>query len=249
MMIKKGPNNTPLEHIESKGAVWMPYHRIRFEYRRSEKDLIRKFGETAQSETALNAMFCDCARESELFTLFRPNYLKYTMITYSPRSDEIIGPIFHMDFDEVLSRLLRRLNEVKRELYELRSKLNKRYVQNRRHSMILPVMGGLKEEEKLSEKIAKLDALMNIFGMCLNLDEDAESIKVLYNSTFFYPTVVAALRHREREAERFLIINLVKKGSVSKRLNYEDGLTQLCDKNDACKEVLARSITRSGLRA
>jgi len=248
MIKKNGLNHAPLEQIAGKRAVWMPYHRIRFEYRRSEKDLIRKFGETAQSETALNAMFCDCASESELLTLFRPNYLKYKMITYSPRSDEIIGPAFHKDFDVVLSGFLRRLNGVKRELYELRSALNKRYVRIRRYSMILPMMGGLKEGEKLSEKIAKLSALTNILSMCLNLGEDAGSIKALSSSAFYYPTVVAALKHTECEAERFLIINLVKTGLILKRLNCEDGLTQLCNKNDACKEILARSLTGASLR-
>jgi len=247
-MIKKGPNNKPLEHIASKRTVWMPYHRIRFEYRRSEKDLIRKFGKTAQSETALNAMFCDCAKsESELFMLFRPNYLKYIITTHSPELDEIVGPAFPTNLDEVLSGFVKRLNEVEDELYKLRSMLNKRYVRIAR-MRILPMIPDLKEGERLSGKIAKLSALKNILSMCLNLGEDIWSIKVLGNSTFYYPTLVATLRHRENGAERLIIIDLVKRGLILKRLNCDEGLTKLCNNNDACKEVLTKSVAQASLR-
>jgi len=247
MKKKKGRAvSIPSERIASKSLVWMPYYKIQFEYRRSEKDLIQKFGETAQSETAINAMFCGCAQsEGELFMLFRPNYLKYKMITHFPQLDEIIGPTFNMNLEAVLTDFLRKLNEAKNELYDLRSTLNKRYTHIRRYSMILPMKGSLKEEEKLSEKIAKLSALTNILSTSLNLGESAGSIKALYNSTFYYPTLVVALKHRECEAERFLIINLVKKGSIRKCLNIDDGLTQLCNKNDACKEVLVRFVVQA----
>jgi len=248
MMKKKIPNGVPLEYIASKSVVWMPYYKIQFEYRRSEKDLIQKFGETAESETALNAMFCGCARsESELFMLFRPNYLKNNKMTRSPESDEIVGPTSPTNFDEILSGFVKRLNEVEDELYKLRSMLNKRYVRIAR-IRILPMISDLKEGERLSEKIAKLSALKNILNMCLNLGEDIMSIKVLGNSTFYYPTLVATLKHRENRAERFIVIDLVKRGLILKRLSCDDVLTQLCNNNDACKEVLAKSVTNASLR-
>jgi len=248
MMKKKGPNSVSLEGIASKSVVWMPYYRIQFEYRRSQKDLIRKFGETAESETALNAMFCGCARsESELFMLFRPNYLKYNLLPRSPELDDIAGPAFPTNLDEVLSGFVKRLNEVEDELYKLRSMLNKRYVRIAR-MRILPMIPDLKEGERLSGKIAKLSALKNILNMCLNLGEDIWSIKVLDNSTFYYPTLVAALKHRENGAERFIIIDLVKRGLILKRLNCDEGLTKLCNNNDACKEVLTKSVAQASLR-
>jgi len=250
MMKKKRTHaiSMPSELIASKSLVWMPYHSIQFEYKRSEKDLIQKFGETAQSETTINAMFCGCAQsESELFMLFRPNYLKYKIITYSPRLDEIIGPTFHMDFDAVLSGFLKRLNEAKDELKELRSTLSKRYARISRYSKMLPMKGDLKEAKKLSEQIAKLSTLTNILNMGLNLSEDAGSIKAMHNSTFYYPTLVVALKQGEHETERLLIINLIKSGSIHKSLNCDDGLTQLCNKNDACKEVLIRTVAQASL--
>jgi len=248
MMKKKGTIRTPSESVASKSVVWMPYYRIQFEYRRSEKDLIRKFGETAESETALNAMFCGCAQsESELFMLFRPNYLKYNTMTRSPESDEIVGPTSPTNFDGILSGFVKRLSEAEDELYKLRSMLNKRYMRISR-MRILPMIPDLKEGERLSEKIAKLSALKNILNMCLNLGEDTRSIKVLGNSTFYYPTLVAALKHRENKAERFLIIDLVKRGLIHKRLNCDGVLTQLCNNNDACKEVLAKSVADASLQ-
>jgi len=245
---KKHPNSMPSEYITSKSVVWMPYYKIQFEYKRSEKDLIQKFGKTAESETTLNAMFCECTRsESELFMLFRPNYLKYNLVTRSPESDEIVGPTSPTNFDEILSGFVKRLNEVEDELYNLRSMLNKRYVRIAR-IRILPMIPDLKEGERLSEKIAKLSALKNVLNMCLNLDEDTKSIKILGNSTFYYPTLVAALKHGENEAERFIIIDLVKRGLILKRLNCDDVLTQLCSNNDACKEILAKSVALTSLR-
>ena len=236
------------ERAASKSLVWMPYYRVQFEFRRSEKELVQKSGETAQSETAINAMLCGCAQsEDEFFMLFRPNYLKYSMIPQSPQLGEVIGPSFHMDFNAFLSGFLKRLNEAKNELYELRSASNKRYRHIRRYSRILPMTGQLKEAEKSSAKIAELDALTNILRLSLNLFEEAGSIKAMSNSTFYYPTAVVALEHRENETEQFLIINLVKSGSVRKCLNFDNGLTQLCNSNDACKEVLARSVAQVSL--
>jgi hypothetical protein len=242
----KCATNKPSEHIASKRLVWMPYYRIQFEYRRSDKELIRKVGEKAQSETAINAMFCGCTKsESELILFFRHNYFKYNRATLSPRFDEIVGSTFNIDFDAVLSGLLKRLNEAKNELYELRSTLNKRYTRFRRYSRVVPMMGGLKETERFSEKIAKLSGLTNILSMCLNSYEDAGSIKTLQNSTFYYPTVVVALEGEERNSERFLVVNLVKSGSILKRLNCDKGLTQLCNNNVACCEALARSVAQA----
>jgi len=242
--------STPSERVASKSLVWMPYYRVQFEYRRSEKELVQEFGETAQSETAINAMFCRCAQgEGELFMLFRPNYLKYSMITLSPRLGEVVGPTFPMDFDAFLSSLLKRLNEAKNELHEIKLTSNKRYAHIRRYSRILPMIGELKEAERSSGKIAKLGALANILRLCLNLFEEAGSIKAISDSTFYYPTAVVALENGEHKAERFLIINLIKSGSVRKRLNFDNGLTQLCNSNDACKEVLARSVAHVSLDA
>lgn len=235
-----------LKGITLKRMVWMPYHRIQFAYSRSREDLIRSYGETGQGETALNAMLCGCARsESDLAMLFRPNYLEYEMVTYSPQSDEIVGPAFDVDFDAVLSRVLKRLNEVRKEFHELRSTLNKDYVRIRRYSIILPMRGKLKEAEELSGKIGKLNTLKNVLSMCLNLREDAEAIEVLSHSIFYYPTLVAALEQKaHEEGERFLIIDLVKRGRISKALNLEVVLTKLCSKNGACRGVLAKSVAQ-----
>lgn len=237
--------NTPLERVAGKSLVWMPYHRAQLEYRRSEKELVQQFGETAQSETAINAMFCSCAQnEDDFFMLFRPNYLKYSMVTHSPRLGEVIGPAFNLDFDAFLSGFLKRLNEAENELHELRTASNKRYAHIRRYSRILPMTGELKEAEKLSGKTAKLAALKNILRLCLNLFEEAESVKAISNSTFYYPTAVVALKSRGHEAEQLLIIDLVKSGSVRKCLNLDNGLTQLCNSNDACREILAKTVAQ-----
>ena len=235
--------SVPPEYIPSRNLVWMPYHKIEYEYARSEDDLIRKFGETGKSETAINAMFCRCAQiESEFFRLFRPNYLKYNMIKRTPPLSGINGPTFSIDFDAVLFGLLTKLNEAMDELCELRSTLSKRYASIRRRSIVLPIRRDLKEANALSEKTAKLSSLTNVLNMSLNLDEGAHSIKTSSISTFYYPTVVVALENSEHEASQFLIIDLVRKGSIRQRLNCDDGLTQLCNKNDACKEVLKRCV-------
>ena len=234
-----------LEDVVLRGMVWMPYYRMQYAYRRSREDWIQSCGKTGRGETALNAMFCGCAgNESDLSMLFRPNYLKHKTVAYSPRSDEIVGPAFDVDFDGVLSRVLKKLNEVQEEFRELRSTLNKEYVRIRRFSVILPARGKLKGTDERSAKIGKLNALKNLFSMCLNLGEDAESIEVLSHSIFYYPTLVATAKRKEPgEAERFFIIDLVKRGLISKTWNLEVVLTKLCGKNDACREVLAKSVT------
>lgn len=241
---EKSAGTAPLENISSRSIFWMPYYRIQFEYERSEENVINEFGKTAESETVINAMFCDCAQsENELLALFRPNYMKYKMIRYAPQLNEVIAPTCPADFDAILTGFLQRLNAVENELHELRSKLNKSYTHARRYSLILPTMGGLKESEKLSEKIAKLDALASVFRILLNLNEDAKSIKTLRNSTFYYPVAVGAFEKKESEVQRqFVIIDLVKKGSIHKSLSCDDLLTQLCNKNDACNKILAESL-------
>jgi len=234
----------PLEDIKCKGMVWMPYYRIEYSYTRSGKALIRRYGKTGRSETVLNAMFCGSVMsERDLFILFRPNYLKREIIGHFPQSEEIVGPTVHTDFDEVLVGLLKRLNEVKDELDELRSVLSKNRARIRRYSMIVPIIGGLKKEKRLSEKVARLNALKIILSMCLNVDEDISSIRVTGHSIFYYPTLVATLKHNENGTERYLIIDLVGGGVISKHLSCDKGLTELCNRNSMCKEVNARLIT------
>jgi hypothetical protein len=161
----------PLEDIIRENMVWMPYHRIQFNYSRSERGLIQRYGETGRGETALNAMFCGSVKsEREVFMLFRPNYLKYKVMRHSPQSEEVVGPTFYTDFDGVLGGFLKRLNEVKDELHELRSELHKSRVRIRRYSWIVPVMWDLKKERTLSEKVAKLSAIKNTLSMCLNVN-------------------------------------------------------------------------------
>lgn len=243
-MKKKGYNVAPLENIPIRSIFWMPYYRIQFEYERSEEDVIQEFGKTAKSETVMNAMFCGCAQnENELLALFRPNYLKSEIMEYAPQLNEVVARTVAADFDAILTGCLQRLNTVKKELHESRSKLNKSYAHARRYSLILPTMGGLKESEKLSEKVARLDAMASVFEILLNLDDDARSIKMLRNSTLYYPTAVSALEQKESEAKRqFLIVDLVKKGAIHKSLNCDDLLTQLCSKNETCNKILAESL-------
>ncbi len=232
-----------LEGSASKILVWMPYYRVQFEYKRSEKELVQQFGETARSETAINAMFCGCVQShDDSLLLFRPNYLKYGMIARSPLSGEVTGQAFHIDLDVFLLGFLKRLNEVENELRELKTTSNKRYAHIRRYSRILPMTGELKEAEKLAGKTAKLVALRNISRLCLNLSEEVESIKALSHSTFYYPTAVVVLKPRGLEAEQFLVINLVKSGSVRRGLNLDNGLTKLCNQNDKCRKSLLEQL-------
>jgi len=245
MMKKRGLfRKKPLEDIIRKSMVWMPYYRIQFSYRRSEKDLIQRYGEKGRSETALNAMFCGCVKsEKELFMLFRPNYFKYKKISHSPQSEEIVGSTAYTDFEGVLGDFLKHLNEVKDELNDFRPELNKLRARIRKYSMILPIPRDLSDKEKkLSEKVARLDAAENILGMCLNINEGVRSIEVLGNDVFYYPTLVVTLKHKENRAERYSIVNLVKSGLIRKHLSYDKGLTKLCNKNSTCREVIASAV-------
>jgi len=244
MMKKTGLfRKKPLEDIIRKSIVWMPYYRIQFNYRRSEKNLIQRYGETGRSETVLNAMFCGCVKsEKELFTLFRPNYLKYKTIKHPPQPEEIVGSTAHTDFEEVLAGFLKRLNEVKDELNEFRPELNKIRARLSRYSKILPMKDLIDKEKKLSEKVARLDATKNILGICLNINEDARSIKVLGHNVFYYPTLVVTLKHIENRAERYLIMNLVESGLIRKHLSYDKKLMELCNKNSACRKVIASAV-------
>jgi len=243
MVEKRGLRRKPVEFLSRRRVVWMPYYRIEFKYSRSQENLAEKSSETAPRQTALNAMFCGCAKdESEFLMLFRPNYLKHETMSFFPQKDEFVGLASCVDVERILSGLMQKMNEAQDELSSLRSDLSKRYVRKRRYSMIFPMLGVLRQERDLSEKIAKLSALRNTIGMCLNLDEEAGSIDVLRYDTFYYPTLVAELRQQKNESERFLVVNLVKRGSIRARLNCDIGLTQLCNKNDECKMIVAAAV-------
>lgn len=244
MMKKTGLfRKKPLEDIIRKSMVWMPYYRIQFNYRRSEKNLIQRYGETGRSETALNAMFCGCVKsEKELFMLFRPNYLKHKKIKHSPQAEEIVGSTAYTDFEEVLEGFLKRLNEVKDEINEFRSELNKIRARLGRYSKIWPMKDLSDKEKKLSEKVARFEALRNVLGMCLNINEDVRSIEVLGHDVFYYPTLVVTLKHKENGTERYFIVNLVESGLIRKHLSYDKGLMELCNKNSACREAIASAV-------
>ena len=233
-----------LEGITLKGMVWMPYHRIQYAYSRSREDLSRSYGKTGRGETALNAMFCGAVKnESDVFMLFRPNNLQYSTRDHLPQSEEIVGPVFYADFDEILRGLLKRLNHVKKELYELRSALSKSRLRTRRYSMILPVMGHLgRDEEELSKKVARLSATKNLLSLCLNVNDDMDSIKVMSQSLFYYPNLVVELEHRDNGTERYLIINLVERGLIGNHLSCDQGLMELSNTNGMCKEVIAGAL-------
>jgi len=227
-----------LEDVMSENMFWMPYHRIQFDYTHSEENSTQR-----HCETALNAMFCGCVKsEGELFMLFRPNYLKYEVMSRSPQSEEVVGPAFHLDFDRVLGGFVKRLNELKGELSELRKELHKSRVRIRRYSWIIPATWDLKKERVLSEKVAKLSAAKNVLRLCLNVNEDIDSIKVRDYSTFYYPTLVVTLKNREDGIERYVIVNLVESELAGGHLSCDKGLTELCYRNSECKDVLARSI-------
>jgi len=227
----------PLEDITHKNMVWMPYHRIQFTFRRSKEDLVQRHG-----ETALNAMFCESVKsERELFILFRPNYLKHKTTSHSPQSGEIVGSTFRIDFDRVLEDILERLNRAKEELRELRSELQKIRARIRRYGHIVPMIGALRREKELSEKVAKLSAMRNVLSMCLNINEDIRSVEVVDHDTFYYPTLAVTLRSKEDGSERYLIVDLAS-GLIGKHLNCDRELTELCEKNSVCKEIIARSL-------
>ncbi|UCE43623.1 MAG: hypothetical protein JSV57_04500, partial [Candidatus Bathyarchaeota archaeon] len=176
------------------------------------------------------------------FMLFRPNYLKYKTISYSPRSEELVGPTVSTDFDGLFRRLIEQLNRVRDELNELRSKLSKSRVRIRRYSVIIPMRGELKKEKKLAEEAAKLSAMKNVIRLCLNVNEDISSIRATSSSVFYYPTLVATLKNREDGAERHLVINLVARGVLSKHLSFDRGLTKLCNENEMCGKIITSSF-------
>lgn len=234
-----------LEYVAGKITLWMPYYRIRMEYWSSEEKIERKANEGVPAATALNAMFCGCVNsESELLMIFRPNYLRREAVTLVPAADEFVGPTSKVDFEGVLSSLVKKQNEAQEELVGLRSALSRNYVRKRRFSMLLPV-GSLREEKELSAKIAKLDALRNTIHMCLNIAEGVETIKVLGDDTFYYPTSVFLLKNRENENQRFLMVNLVKSGGMQQRPNCDIFLTQLCNRNEECGKLVAAAVAGS----
>lgn len=101
----------------------------------------------------------------------------------------------------------------------------------------------------LSEKVAKLSATKNTLSMCLSVNEDISSIEVTGSNIFYYPTLVVALKNKENGAERYLIVNLVESEFTGKHLSCDKGLTELCNRNSLCKEVIAKLITCHALRA
>jgi len=155
-----------------------------------------------------------------------------------------VGPTVDLDLDDVLNGLLKHLNRVEDELCELRSALSKKRVRLRRYSIIVPPLGHFKQnEEKLSEKAAGLIAMKNILTMCLNVNDNLNSIKVSAHNVFYFPTLLVKLIHKEIGTERYLIINLVKSGLIRRNLSCDKGLTGLCNRNSRCKEIIARVFT------
>lgn len=243
-MKKKGSlRKELLEDIRQKSMVWMPYYRICYDYRRSGED-VRGHNIADQGETALNAMLCGSVKGNEEITsLFRPNYLKHRTIRHSPQSEEIVGPTADLDFDETLDELRKHLNRVEAELHKLRSTLSKKRIRMRRYSMIVPLFGHQKRNEKeLSEKVAGLMATKHILRLCLNANDNLESIKVTSHNIFHYPTSVVKLKHKENQAERYIIINLVRSETISRHLSCDKRLTELCNRNNMCREMLGRLL-------
>jgi hypothetical protein len=239
----------PLEYVAGKGTLWMPYYRIRMEYWHSGKEPAMKLGRKVPAETALNAMFCASVNdESELLMIFRPNYLRHETVALTPTTGEVVGSASEagVDFEGILSGLVKKKKEVEYELSRQRSTLSKNYVRKRRFSMLLP-MSTLKEEKELSEKIAKLEALKNTISLCLNINEEVEGLRVLHHDIFHYPTSVFSLKNREKETQRFLIVNLVKAGAILPRPNCDILLTRLCERNETCKKLVAAAVAGSPL--
>ncbi|NIO38401.1 hypothetical protein GTO27_11985 [Candidatus Bathyarchaeota archaeon] len=105
--------------------------------------------------------------------------------------------------------------------------------------MLVPLLGQLKQnEEELSEKVVRLNAMKSILGMCLNVNDSLNLIKVSSHSVFYYPTLIVKLKHKENKAERYLVINLVRSGLIKKHLSCDNRLTELCNGNKVCKEML-----------
>jgi hypothetical protein len=242
MLERKSLFGKSLEYVAGRRTVWMPYYRIRMEYLKSISEPIGRTGERVPVETALNAMFCGCvSSESELLMIFRPNYLRYEAVPIVPVADEVVGSACRADSEEILSGLVKKLNETQDKLSELRSTLSRSYVRKRRYQMLLP-MGNLREEKDLSARIASLDALKNTISLCLNIDGEVGSIEVLGDDTFYYPTSVFLVKDRESENQRFLIVNLVKTGGILQRPNCDILLTQLCNNNHECKKLVAAAM-------
>lgn len=244
-MVKRGSfRKKPSEDIIRKNMIWMPYHKIQYDYTSSKKGSIQKSG-----ETALNAMFCESVKnERELFTLFRPNYLAHKKIEHCPQSEEIIGQTVSTDFDRILGNILKKFNEVEDELNELRSELQKTRSRIRRYGHIMPMLGTLKKERELSEKVARLTALRDVSSMCLNVNEDIRSIEVVDHDVFYYPNLVVTVKHKENGTERYILVNLVESGLINKRVSCDRELTELCNKNSECREIIDRSLTSHVLR-
>ncbi len=221
----------------------MPYYRIHFDYRQTGEGT-RRYNIAGRGETALNAMFCGSTKdEKEIVSLFRPNYLRHKTIKHFPQSEEIVGSTVGLDFDGFLNGLLKRLHEVEDELYKLRSTLSKKRVRLRRYSMIVPLLRHQKQnEEKLSEKVAGLTATKSILSMCLNVNNIPDSIKVTSHNVFYFPTLLVKLVHKEDRTERYLIINLVRSGPIGSHLSCDKGLTELCNRNSKCKEIIGRLL-------
>jgi hypothetical protein len=245
MVKKKGfVRKRSLEDVVLRGMMWMPYYRVRYEYRRSREDVVRRFGKTGRAETALNAIFCAAVKdEDDLLMLFRPNYLRHKTIEHLPQPDEIVGPTFQVDFDEVLNGLTKRLDRSNTELQKVASALSKSRIHTRRRSMIFPLIGESKRKEgELSGKVAELRATSNLVSICLNANEDVGAVRVTDHEVFYYPNLVVKLVHERDGSEKYLIINLVKSGMVRKRWGCDRGLMRLCNSDSACKKVIATTF-------
>ena len=232
-----------LEDVTQKSMVWMPYYRIQYDYSGSGEGS-RGHNITGRGETALNAMICGCAKsENEITSLFRPNYLKHKTIRHLPLSEEIVGPTADLDLDQTLNGLLKQLNRVEAKLHELRSTLSKKRIRMRRYSMLVPLLGHQKKIEKeLSEQVAGIVATKHIVSLCLNVHEKLDSLKVTNHNVFHYPTFVAKLKHKENQTERYIVINLVGSGTITRNLSCDKRLTDLCNRNNKCREMLGRLL-------
>ncbi len=232
-----------VEESIHQNVVWMPYHKILFDYTYAKSGSNAGHGEAGRGGTALNATFCGCVKsERELFVLFRPNYLRYEVVNYAPGLEEVVAPTFYTDFNVLLGGFLKKRYEIGDELAELRSELRKKRMRIRTFSRIMPVAWDLKKEKTLSEKVAKLSAVRHTLDMCLNVNTEIDAIKVTGSNVFYFPTLVITLKSREDEPQRFLIVNIADTDVKSEHLSYDKALTELCNENSECQEIVARSI-------